>query len=42
MVLPVLKMKIVNLSLPITEYLVDKVIKKMPEYWIVMNIDEKH
>lgn len=37
-----LKMKIVNLSLPITEYLVDKVIKKMPEYWIVINIDEKH
>lgn len=38
----VLLMKTANLSLPNTEYLVDKVIKKMPEYWIVMNIDEKH
>lgn len=36
------KMKIVNLLFLIKEYLVDKVIKKMFEYWIVMNIDEKY
>lgn len=36
------KMKIVNLLFLIIEYLVDKVIKKMFENWIVMNIDEKY